>query len=133
GAAATRLTLVARGLPRDHPTRAALETVESAAMLAELAISRLGERQLGTAGDSLRSGRPRLLFGAAKSLVGLGLSLRLVRRADNLASVSYLAAGVLYRYAWVSAGKASARDDAAVVDFGRDRARFSHEPSVARE
>src|SRR6185437_1623542 len=39
GAAATRLVLVASGLPHGHPTRRALGTIETASMLTELAIS----------------------------------------------------------------------------------------------
>ncbi len=124
GAAATRLTLVARGLPEGHPTRIGLGTVETAGMLAELSLSHLGERRLGDAAESLRSGRPGRLFRAAKTLVVLGLSLRLVRRragprAHDLASIAYLIAGLAFRYAWVDAGKASARDDAAVAAMSR--------------
>jgi hypothetical protein len=48
GAAATRLVLVANGLPHGHPTRRALGTIETASMLAELSISALGERRLET-------------------------------------------------------------------------------------
>jgi Polysulphide reductase, NrfD len=62
GAAATRLALVARGLPDDHPTGKALGTIETAAMLSELSLSAINERQLGQAAESLRRGRPGLLF-----------------------------------------------------------------------
>jgi formate-dependent nitrite reductase membrane component NrfD len=126
GAAATRLVLVGSGLPHGHPTRRALGTIESAAMVTELSISGLGERRLGEAAAALRSGRPGLYFRSAKSLVALGLSLRLLaRRAGarehELASIAYLAAGLLFRLAWVSAGEASARDDAVVAAMARDR------------
>ena len=126
GAAATRLVLVASGLPHSHPTRRALGTIETASMLTELSISTLGERQLGDAAEALRGGRPGIYFRAAKSLVGVGIALRLVARRTgprehDLASVMYLAAGLAFRLAWVSAGKPSAQDDAAVAAMGRGR------------
>ena len=126
GAAATRLVLVASGLPRGHPTRRALGTIETASMLAELSITAVGERRMGDAAEALRRGRPGLYFRTAKSLVALGLSLRLVARRTGpreheLASVMYLAAGLLFRFAWVYAGKVSATDDAAVAAIGRGR------------
>jgi formate-dependent nitrite reductase membrane component NrfD len=126
GAAATRLALVASGLPLGHPTRRALGTVETASMLSELSLSAVGEHRLGDAAVALRRGRPGVLFRTAKSLVVLGLSLQLLaRRTDgrehDLASVTYLAAGLAFRFAWVDAGKASAADDAAVAALGRGR------------
>jgi formate-dependent nitrite reductase membrane component NrfD len=126
GAAATRLTLVARGLPEGHPTASALGTLETASLLAELSLSALTERRLGPAGEALQSGRPGALFRGAKSLVVVGLSLRMLgRRAGprtrDLASAMYLAAGLAFRYAWVSAGRASAADDATVAAMGRGR------------
>jgi formate-dependent nitrite reductase membrane component NrfD len=113
GAAATRLTLVACGLPDRHPTRRALGTIETASMLTELSLSAVGERRLGEAAEALRGGRPGIYFRAAKSLVALGLSLRLAARRTgsrehDLASVIYLAAGLAFRFAWDYAGKASA-------------------------
>ena len=98
GAAATRLVLVASGLPHGHPTRRALGTIETAAMLTELSISAFGERRLGDAAKALDRGRPGVYFRTAKSLVALGLALRLVARRTGpreheLASVTYLAAG----------------------------------------
>jgi formate-dependent nitrite reductase membrane component NrfD len=124
GAAATRLTLVASGLPEGHPTRSALGTLETASMLTELSLSARGERRLGDAAEALRRGRPGVFFRVAKSLVGLGLSLRMVARRTgsrehDLASVMYLAAGLAFRYAWVYAGRASAADDVAVAAMGR--------------
>jgi formate-dependent nitrite reductase membrane component NrfD len=126
GAAATRLVLVARGLPHGHPTGRALGTIETASMLTELSISALGERRLGNAAEALSRGRPGLYFRTAKSLVAVGLSLRLVarrtgRREHELASFMYLAAGLAFRFAWINAGRASATDDAAVVAMSRDR------------
>lgn len=127
GAAATRLTLVASGLPRGHPTRRALGTLETASMITELSLSAIGERRLGDTAEALRRGRPGIFLHAAKSLVGLGLSLRLLERragprAHDVASVMYLAGGLAFRFAWVYAGKASATDDAAVAAMARARA-----------
>jgi formate-dependent nitrite reductase membrane component NrfD len=125
GAAATRLTLAARGLPADHPTGTALATIETAAMLTELSLSSLGERRLGDAAEALRQGRPGVLYRTAKGLVVLGLSQRvLVRnrgRADDIASALYLAAGLAFRFAWIYAGRASAGDDALVAAGARGR------------
>ncbi len=125
GAAATRLVLVAGGLPHGHPTRRALGTIETASMLTELSISALGERRLRDAADALRRGRPGIYFRTGKGLVALGISLRLVARRTGpreheLASFMYLAAGLAFRFAWVYAGKASATNDAAVAAMGRD-------------
>ena len=72
GAAATRLVLVASGLPHGHPTRRALGTIETAAMLTELSISAFGERRLGDVAQALDRGRPGVYFRTAKSLVALG-------------------------------------------------------------
>jgi formate-dependent nitrite reductase membrane component NrfD len=126
GAAATRLVLVASGLPHGHPTRRALGTIETASMLVELSISQLGERRLGDAAEALRRGRPGVYFRTAKTLVALGISLRVIARRTGpreheLASLMYLVAGLLFRFAWVYAGKASARDDAVVAAMARDR------------
>jgi hypothetical protein len=131
GAAATRLALVASGLPGGHPTRRALGAIETASMLTELSLSALGERRLGEAAEALRRGRPGGIFRAAKGLVAVGLSLRLVARRTgprehDLASVMYLAAGLAFRFAWVYAGKASAADDAASAAMGR-RLRALHD------
>ncbi len=139
GAAATRLALVASGLPHGHPTRRALGGIETAAMLGELALSHLGERRLGDAGEALRRGQPGAMFHVAKGLVALGLSLRIVSRRTgprehDVASVVYLVAGLAFRYAWVNAGRASARDDAAAVAMARgpDRTREQRARSSRR-
>jgi hypothetical protein len=126
GAAACRLTLAARGLPSGHPTRTALGRVEMGAMSAELLLSVVNERRLGPLARGLSEGRPGRLFTAAKWFVRAGLALRLARRrggprVHHLASVLYLAAGLLFRYAWVSAGPPSARDDLAVAEMARSR------------
>ena len=128
GAAATRLVLVASGLPHKHPTRRALGTIETAAMLTELSISAFGERRLGDVAQALDRGRPGVYFASAKSLVAIGLALRLVSRRTGpreheLASFIYLAAGLLFRFAWVYAGPASATDDEVVAAVARDRPR----------
>jgi formate-dependent nitrite reductase membrane component NrfD len=138
GAAATRLVLVASGLPHGHPTRRALGTIETASMLTELSISALGERRLGDAAEALRRGRPGIYFRTAQSLVALGLSLRLVARRTgsrehDLASVVYLAAGLAFRFAWVYAGRTSATDDAAVAAMGRGRRELQDAQTERRE
>lgn len=125
GAAATRLTLVARGLPDGHPTRRALGWVEMGAMGSELLLSSVNQRRLGRFGEPLEEGRAGTLFGLAKQLVRAGLALRLARgwagpRAHDLASGCYLVGGLAFRYAWVAAGHQSAGDDEAVARMARD-------------
>jgi formate-dependent nitrite reductase membrane component NrfD len=124
GAAATRLALVATGLPVGHPTRRALGTVETAAMSAELILSVINERRLGPLASGLATGRQGTLFKAAKWAVRVGLALRVARkplgpRIHHVASALYLAAGLMFRYAWVGAGRYSARDDRAVAEMHR--------------
>jgi len=126
GAAATRLALVATGLPVGHPTRRALGTVETAAMSAELILSVINERRLGELASGLEQGRSGRQFKAAKWAVRLGLGLRFARkplgpRIHHLASVLYLCAGLLFRYAWVGAGRESASHDRVVAKMARDR------------
>jgi polysulfide reductase-like protein len=135
GAAATRLTLVAKGLPKGHPTRNALGTLETASILTELGLSTLNQRRLGQGAEVTRHGRPGLLFRAAKTAVLLGLSTRLAGRragpwAHDAASVLYLAGGLAFRLAWVSAGKASAAHHEAAAAMGRGQ--LTLEDSVER-
>lgn len=125
GAAATRLVLVAVGLPEGHRTRNALGRVETAAMSIELGMSTWNEHRLGDTGDALERGRAGKLFRIAKWSVRAGLALRAARprlgaNAHNVASVLYLAAGLAFRYAWVAAGHNSATDDRAVARMGRE-------------
>ena len=125
GAAACRLALVADGLPVGHPTRRALGTVETAAMAAELGLSIVNERRLGELASGLETGRPGTLFKAAKWSVRVGLSLRFARKrggpwVHHVASVLYLAAGLMFRYAWVGAGRHSARHDDVVAKMARE-------------
>ena len=124
GAAATRLTLVRAGLPAGHPTRTALGTIETGAILTELALSALNERRLGRAARSLEQGTPGRLLKAGKRAVQAGLALRLARgrlgpRAHDLASLCYLGGGLAFRYAWVGAGRSSARDHETVALMAR--------------
>jgi formate-dependent nitrite reductase membrane component NrfD len=124
GAAATRLALVASGLP-PGPTRNALGTVESAAMATELVLSTVNEKRLGELATGLERGRPGRMFSGAKWLVRAGLALRVVRGrfgrpAHDVASVMYLLAGLLFRFAWVQAGQLNARDDEVVAKMARD-------------
>jgi hypothetical protein len=124
GAAVCRLTFVARGMRVGHPTRNALGHVEIAAMTAELLLSVVNERRLGPLSRGLDRGRPGKLFKAAKWAVRAGLALQLARRrpaAQHVASGLYLAAGLMFRYAWVGAGPLSARDDRVVAEMARSR------------
>jgi hypothetical protein len=120
GAAAARLALAAQGLPSGHPTRNALGTLETGAIVTELVLSKVNERRLGREGLVLEHGRAGRLFRGAEGAVLTGLALRVARRrlgpgAHHAASVLYLAAGLAFRYAWVEAGKASARDEETVA------------------
>jgi formate-dependent nitrite reductase membrane component NrfD len=95
-----------------------LRQVQAGAMAVELALSVINERRLGELAAPLRHSRR---MKAAKRLVNGGLALQALR-ADRVASALYLAAGLLFRYAWVEAGKVSARDDEAVSQAARDAA-----------
>ena len=126
GAAATRLVLAVTGPPRGHPTPAALATVETGAMLAELALSAVNQRRLGRLASGLHHGRAGRLYRGAELAVLAGLGLRFLGRrlgprAHDAASLLFLAAGLSFRYAWVTAGSASASDDEAVALMARDR------------
>jgi Polysulphide reductase, NrfD len=128
GAAANRLVLAASGVPVGDPTRTALGTVETLAMAGELALSSANEKRLGRLGDALEEGRPGKLFAFARWAVRVGLALRFARRrggpwVHHVASVLYLLAGLAFRFAWVGAGPASARDDEAVALMARRKAR----------
>jgi hypothetical protein len=127
GAAANRLVLAATGVPPGDPSRNALGTIETTAMGAELVLSSLNEKRLGPLGDALDEGVPGRLFTFAKWAVRGGLLLRLTRNRlgpweHHVASVLYLSAGLAFRFAWVEAGKASARDDEAVARMARGKA-----------
>jgi hypothetical protein len=124
GAAATRLTLSAAGLPAGHPTRTALGAVEAGAMGLELALSSQIERRLGRIGRPLHEGRPGRLFNAARWAVRAGLALRAAgRRAgpvgDHAPSVLFALSALAFRFGWVDAGRASARDEEAIVEMAR--------------
>ena len=124
GAAATRLALVAQGIPEGHATRTALGRVEAGAIATELLLSEVNERRLGGLTGALKQGTPGRLFRLAEGAVVAGLALRLARRragpgAHHLASALYLAGGLAFRYAWVGAGRASATDDVSVARMAR--------------
>jgi hypothetical protein len=124
GAAANRLVLAATGLPPGHPTRQALGAIETAAMATELAMSSVNEKRLGRLSRSLDEGRPGTFFKAAKWMVRAGLGLRFARTrggpsVDYVASGLYLLAGLLFRFAWVGAGRTSALDHEAVARMHR--------------
>jgi hypothetical protein len=126
GASACRLVLVAAGLPHGHRTRSALGTVETGAMTVELVLSTINEKRLGPLGDALKRGHAGRLFRGAKWGVRTGLALRLLRgrggvAVHHFASALYLASGLAFRFAWVEAGKESARDDLHVATMSRRR------------
>ncbi|HWM12267.1 MAG TPA: NrfD/PsrC family molybdoenzyme membrane anchor subunit, partial [Solirubrobacteraceae bacterium] len=123
GAAACRVALSALGRPAEDTTIRALDRVETAAMAAELLLSVLNERRLGPLASGLHRGRTGKLFRAAKWAVRGGLGLQLVRRpaAQHVSSALFLAAGLMFRFAWVGAGPPSARDDAVVAEMARSR------------
>jgi hypothetical protein len=128
GAAACRLTLAAAGVRAGHPTRQALGHVETVAMAAELGLSTINERRLGPLAHGLDHGRPGTLFKAAKWITRAGLLMRLgVRKRgsqyhhDHIASGLFMLAALLFRYAWVGAGKANADEDRVVAEMARSR------------
>jgi Polysulphide reductase, NrfD len=126
GAAANRLVLAAGGMKVGHPSRSALGTVETAAMASELVLSSVNERRLGRLGLALDEGPANRLFEFAKWSVRGGLALRFARKrggpwVHHLASALYLLGGLSFRFAWVEAGKTSARDDEAVARMSRVR------------
>ena len=127
GAAATRLTLAATGLPVGHPTRTAVARIETTAMATELGLSYYNEKRLGRLGHVLEEGRPGGLFKGAKRAVEAGLALRLLGRrggglAQHASSLLFLGAGLAFRYAWVGAGRESARDHVNVARMARTKA-----------
>jgi formate-dependent nitrite reductase membrane component NrfD len=127
GAAANRLVLAATGTKVGHPSRTALGTVETGAIATELVLSSLNERRLGRLGTALDEGRANRLFEFAKWSVRVGLALRFARArvgpwAHHVASLLYLLGGLSFRFAWIEAGRASARDDEAVARMARVRA-----------
>jgi formate-dependent nitrite reductase membrane component NrfD len=125
GAAATRLTLAVAGQPEDDPTQNALGRLEAAAILTELTLSMINERRLGALGEAFSQGTSQPAYRAAKLLIGAGLALNVLGRrrfktpVEHVASVLYLAGGLAFRFAWIEAGKASARDDEAVALMAR--------------
>jgi formate-dependent nitrite reductase membrane component NrfD len=124
GAGTTRLALRVRGLAPDHPTHRALSSVETASILTELALSQIHRRSLGEFGAVMSRGRAGLLYRIAESAVGAGVASRLLgRRAGprvhDVASGLFAGGALAFRYAWVQAGQASARDDGAVAAGAR--------------
>lgn len=127
GAAACRLVLEATGSDPEGATCRALSTVENGAMGAELALSSINERRLGPLAHGLDEGRPGLLYKAAKWSVEAGLGVRLATRrrripgVRNGSSLLFMAAALLFRYAWVGAGRHNASEDRVVAEMARSR------------
>ncbi len=137
GAAATRLALVARGIPDAHPTRLALGDVETVSIVTELLLSQIIRRRLGAIGEVMHRGRTGWLFRGAELAVAVGVSTRLVenrtsRRIHDVASILYLLGALAFRYAWVEAGKASALDHASVAATARGRRALEDQTEVPR-
>jgi formate-dependent nitrite reductase membrane component NrfD len=127
GASAVRLVLVATGMPPGHPTREALGRVESGAMAAELVLSEINHHHLGRLAEALERGVGARWYQGAKWLARGGLALRLLGRRESgaphhLASALFMGAALCFRFAWVFAGRSSARDDEAVARMARARA-----------
>jgi formate-dependent nitrite reductase membrane component NrfD len=134
GAAATRLVLVATGMPEGHATREALGRVESGAMAAELLLSEINHHHLGRLASVLEEGAGARWFRRAKWLARGGLALRFARSrggtwTEHAASVCFMAAALCFRFAWVLSGRSSARDDEAVARMARARA-TRYEPDL---
>jgi formate-dependent nitrite reductase membrane component NrfD len=126
GAAACRLVLAATGVPPGHPTRQSLGHVETVAMGTELLLSTINERRLGPLARGLDEGSAGRLYRSAKWATRLGLALRFGTRrrgagAHHVASALYMVAALLFRYAWVGAGRRNAGDDRVVAEMARSR------------
>jgi hypothetical protein len=125
GAAACRLVLAAEGVPPGHSTRRALGRVEAAAMGAELVLSTINERRLGPLAHGLHEGRPGKLYAGAKWTTRLAFALRAGVRRDSgvhhVVSALFMAAALLFRYAWVGAGRRNAGEDRVVAEMARSQ------------
>jgi Polysulphide reductase, NrfD len=100
GAAATRLVLVATGMPGGHPTREALGRVEGGAMAVELLLSEINEYRLGRLAHAFQTGPSGRWFRSGTWLARAGMLMRLARRrggpwTHHLASACYMAAALL--------------------------------------
>jgi Polysulphide reductase, NrfD len=111
GAAAVRLVCFGSS----ESTRKALGHVQAGAMAAELILSEINERRLG------RHDAHGKTMKRAKWLTRIGLAAQASRRTGPLPSLLYLAAGAMFRYAWVEAGVRSARDDQSVAEMARSQ------------
>ena len=93
-------------------------------MTAELLLSIVNERRLGPLASGLetaaraRCSRPPSGRCAPGSRCASRASAA-ARASTTSPRVLYLAAGLLFRYAWVGAGRLSARDDRAVAEMHR--------------
>jgi hypothetical protein len=92
-------------------------------MSAELALSAVNDRRLGRIGKPMEEGRAGRLFRVARRCTVAGLALRLARRLGpapgHASSALFLAGGLAFRLAWLEAGRASAKDDEAIVTMAR--------------
>lgn len=146
GAAATRLALLTRRGTHGTGTDRALQAIEHLSLVADVALTSANRRRLGVAGEALDSGRHGLVSRSAERALLAGvvakIAMRVLRRrtardvVDIAASATYLAAGLAVRFAWLEAGRASAKDDEAAAAMGRrtrdagDGAYGSREPRL---
>lgn len=126
GAAAVRATLIGARPNTPATTHRGLALSQTATMAAELVLAEVTEHTVGPHKRMLRRGRAGWLMRAGKACavasLGLELSARRSRRGGLGAAGLCLAAGLLFRYGWISAGRASASDDdlAAATARGED-------------
>ena len=99
---------------------AALDGIGIAASAIEVAIGGLLElRRHRTVGRALREGTPGLLLRVAGALTGpAALVLRIVG-FTTIAALCFVAGGILSRYGWLLAGRASTLDPRHVLDLQR--------------
>ena len=139
GAAARRLVLVATGLPAGHPTRArARRASRRARWPPSCVLSTINERRLGALADGARArAAPGRLFKAGEVVVRgrAGAAVRppprRAARSTTSRACSTWPRGLVFRYAWVGAGRHSARDDDVVAQMARERRAGARRPARA--
>jgi cytochrome b len=90
-------------------------------------LSTINERQLGPLAHGLEEGPAARQFKLAKWLTRAGLALRFGfrrrgSRSHHAASGMFMLAALLFRYAWVGAGRANAGEDRVVAQMHRSEA-----------
>jgi len=123
-AGATALGAAAAVLVLLVPEAVAARRLLLVAALAECAAAAVVELSHSSAERPLHHGRAGRLLRTGGILAGpltaaALLLLPLERWSQVLASVAFLAGGLLLRFGWIAAGRASANDPAALLDAGR--------------